>query len=64
MNNSFQDITMRSQHSPSLQKLLEELDDVFDKLKSLLPSRTHDHKIPLKVGSELVYVKSHRYPHF
>ena len=41
MNNLFQDITMKSQQSPSLQKHLEELDDVFDELKGLLPSRTH-----------------------
>ena len=61
---SVQDITMTNQHSPSLQKLLEEFDDVFSEPKGLSPSRTHDHKIPLKAGSEPVCVKPYRYPHF
>ncbi|XP_024035559.1 uncharacterized protein LOC112096363 [Citrus clementina] len=61
---SVQNITMMNQHSPSLQKLLEEFDDVFGEPKGLPLSRNHDHKIPLKVGSEPVCVKPYRYPHF
>ena len=53
-----------NQHSPSLQKLLEEFDDVFGEPKGLPLSRNHVHKIPLKVGSEPVCVKPYRYPHF
>ena len=61
---SIQDTTMMNQHSPSLQKLLEEFDNVFGEPKGLPLSRTHDHKIPLKAESELVCVKLYRYPHF
>lgn len=61
---SVQNITMMNQHSPSLQKLLEEFDDVFGEPKGLPLSRNHDYKIPLKVESEPVCVKPYRYPHF
>ncbi|KAH9766092.1 hypothetical protein KPL70_002068 [Citrus sinensis] len=61
---SVQNITMMNQHSPSLQKHLEEFDDVFGEPKGLPLSRNHDHKIPLKLGSEPVCVKPYCYPHF
>jgi hypothetical protein len=44
-----------------LQSLLESYQDVFQKPKGLPPLRDHDHKIPLKVGSEAVNLRPYRY---
>jgi len=44
-----------------LQSLLESYQDVFQKPKGLPPLRDHDHKIPLKVGSEVVNLRPYRY---
>ena len=37
---------------------------VFAKPIGLPPSREHDHRIPLVEGSQPVYIKPYRYPHF
>jgi hypothetical protein len=48
---------------PSLQRLLEQFNDVFAKPKQLPPQRDVDHKIPLQPGAEIVktrpYILSH-----
>ncbi|CAL5377841.1 unnamed protein product [Camellia sinensis] len=38
--------------------------DVFNEPHGLPPPRTHDHKIPLKQGSEAVSMRPYRYPHY
>jgi hypothetical protein len=44
-----------------LQSLLESYQDVFQEPKGLPPLRDHDHKIPLKAGSEAVNFRPYRY---
>ncbi|XP_073265974.1 uncharacterized protein [Populus alba] len=44
-----------------LQGLLESYQDVFQKPKGLPTVRDHDHKIPLKSGSEAVNLRPYRY---
>ncbi|XP_028055574.1 uncharacterized protein LOC114259749 [Camellia sinensis] len=47
-----------------LQQILSYYQDVFKEPHGLPPPRTHDHKIPLKQGSEAVSMRPYRYPHY
>ncbi|GJZ05359.1 retrotransposon-related protein [Tanacetum coccineum] len=42
--------------------LLSEFEDVFSIPTSLPPNRTHDHKIPLKTGTQPINVRPYRHP--
>jgi len=44
-----------------LQSLLESYQDVFQEPKGLPPLRDHDHRIPLKAGSEAVNLRPYKY---
>ena len=44
-----------------LQQLLESYQDLFQEPTGLPPPRTHDHKIPLKNGSEAINLRPYRY---
>lgn len=47
-----------------LQALLTEFADLFQEPTELPPTRSHDHCIPLKPGTEPTNVRPYRYPHF
>jgi hypothetical protein len=55
-NPQFQGVT-----DTSLLTLLESYQDVFQEPQGLPPLRDHDHKIPLKTGSEAVNLRPYRY---
>ncbi|XP_027174040.1 uncharacterized protein LOC113773608 [Coffea eugenioides] len=47
----------------SLTELLAEYEDIFSYPKTLPPSRTHDHKIPLKADARPFKIAPYRYPY-
>jgi hypothetical protein len=49
--------------SPELAQVLKEFTDVFEEPCGLPPTRSQDHRIPLKVGSGPVSVRPYRYAH-
>ena len=49
--------------APELQRVLDQFAPVFDDIKGLPPIRRHDHRIPLKNGSDPPNVRPYRYPH-
>jgi len=44
-----------------MQKLLEELADVFEEPKTLPPHREYDHKILLEIGTTPINARPYRY---
>lgn len=48
----------------ALDQLLSDYDDLFQEPHALPPSRLHDHKIPLKEGTQPINVRLYRYPTF
>ena len=50
--------------SSHLQQLLEKFQDVFEEPNNLPPSRTHDQKVPLILGTGPVCVKPYRYQYY
>ncbi|GKV00657.1 hypothetical protein SLEP1_g13320 [Rubroshorea leprosula] len=46
----------------NLRKLLEEFSEVFDEAKSLPDSRSLDHQIHLKTGTEPISIRPYKYP--
>ncbi|KAJ3697247.1 hypothetical protein LUZ61_000952 [Rhynchospora tenuis] len=49
---------------PSLQPLLQQFEILFQVPSSLPPSRTIDHRIPLREGTDAINVRPYRYPQF
>ena len=49
---------------PGLHEVLTSFHDVFSEPKGLPPPQSHDHQIPLLKGSQPVFVRPYRYPHF
>ncbi|KAI3739426.1 hypothetical protein L2E82_29830 [Cichorium intybus] len=49
---------------PIINQLLQTYRSIFDKTKSLPPSRSQDHRIPTLPTSTPVNVKPYRYPHY
>nr|GEZ44123.1 Ty3/gypsy retrotransposon protein [Tanacetum cinerariifolium] len=50
-------------NTPSvLDPLIEEFDNVFEVPNCLPPKRGHDHKIPLKEGTQLINMRPYRHP--
>lgn len=45
-----------------VQVIIQEYKDIFEEPHSMPPSRFHDHRIPLKDGSEPVSCKPYRWP--
>lgn len=45
-------------------QVLSPFQDLFVEPTGLPPSRTHDHRIPLMLGSQPVLVRPYHYPHF
>ena len=46
-----------------IKSLLDQYSEVFEEPNNLPPVRSHDHCIPLKVGSQLVNLRPYRFPH-
>lgn len=53
---------------PSTDQQMEDLlhlyKDVFDEPKQLPPFQTHDYRIPLLEGTQPIFMKPYRYPHY
>lgn len=47
-----------------LDQLLKDYDDLFQEPHALPPIRLHDHRIPLKEGTQPINVRPYRYPTF
>ncbi|KAJ4795897.1 polyprotein [Rhynchospora pubera] len=60
------DNTLSPPHTiiPSLQPLLQQFQILFQIPSTLPPSRTIDHRIPLKKGIDAINVRPYRYPQF
>ncbi|XP_060203103.1 uncharacterized protein LOC132631549 [Lycium barbarum] len=52
------------QENFDLQQLLDEFGTLFEELKRLPPSRSHDHAIRFKQGSNPPNIRPYRYPHY
>lgn len=59
------ELTVREeQENLDLQQLLEEFGTLFEEPKGLPPSRSHDHAIQLKTGTNPPNIRPYHYPHY
>lgn len=49
---------------PAITELMEQFDRVFQEPLGLPPTRSHDHKIVLKEGTNPISTRPYRYPHY